>query len=114
MAYICEICNKKTVVGRSQKHKRGVAGKRWKKRVKATFRLFRPNLQRVTLKIERGIDYDEKLCQRVNDDSIKIWNSDWLNDDINDIINETALIDEDVIEEIDKVIDPDEIQLFEY
>ena len=51
MAYVCEICDKKTVVGRSQKHKRGVAGKRWRKRVKATFRLFRPNLQRVTVKI---------------------------------------------------------------
>ncbi|MBL7136235.1 MAG: RNA-directed DNA polymerase [Candidatus Marinimicrobia bacterium] len=71
-------------------------------------------LQRVTLKIDRKIDYDEKLCQRVNDDSIKIWNSDWLNDNINDIINKAVLIDENVIKEIDKVIDSDEIQLFEY
>ncbi len=68
----------------------------------------------MTLKIDRKIDYDEKLCQRVNDDSIKIWNSDWLNDDMNDIIDEAVLIDEDVIEKIDKVIDSYEIQLFEY
>lgn len=51
MAYVCEICSKKTVVGRSQKHKRGVAGKRWKKRVAKTFRLFRPNIQKKTVKI---------------------------------------------------------------
>ena len=63
MAYICEICNKKTVVGRSQKHKRGVAGKRWKKRVKATFRLFRPNLQRVTLKIQ-GKEQKMRICAK--------------------------------------------------
>lgn len=71
-------------------------------------------LQRVTLKIDRDVDYDEKLCQRVNDDSIKIWNSDWLNDDINDIVDEAVLIDEDVTDEIDTVINSDEIQLFEY
>ncbi len=63
MAYICEICNKKTVVGRSQKHKRGVAGKRWKKRVKATPRLFRPNLQNVTLKINEKIE-KKRICTK--------------------------------------------------
>ena len=62
----------------------------------------------------REIEYDEKLCQRVNDDSIKIWNSDWLNDDLNNIIDSVSLIKEDVIDEIDKVIESDEIQLFEY
>jgi len=51
MSYICEICDKKTVIGRSQRHRRGVAGKRWKKSVPATRRVFRPNLQKVTLKV---------------------------------------------------------------
>jgi len=63
MAYICEICDKKTVVGRSQQHKRGVAGKRWKKRVKSTFRLFRPNLQNVTLKINGKIE-KKRICTK--------------------------------------------------
>jgi len=71
-------------------------------------------LQRVTLKIDREIEYDELLCQKVNDGSIKIWNSDWLNDDINEIINDAVLIDEDVIDEIDKVITTEEIILFGY
>lgn len=51
MANICERCSKKASVGRSQKHKRGVAGKRWKKRVKATPRVFRPNLQKFEGKV---------------------------------------------------------------
>jgi len=51
MAYVCEICKKRPVIGRQQKHKRGVAGKRWKKRVTKTFRIFRPNLQKKTVTI---------------------------------------------------------------
>ncbi|RJR28316.1 hypothetical protein C4564_05845 [Candidatus Microgenomates bacterium] len=48
MAYICEICEKQAVSGSSQKHRRGVAGKRWKNRVTPTKRLFKPNLQKIT------------------------------------------------------------------
>jgi len=51
MSYICQICKKKTVHGVSQQHQRGVAGKRWKKRAQATKRLFKPNLQKVTVVI---------------------------------------------------------------
>jgi len=46
MAYMCANCEKTAVVGSSQKHKRGVAGKRWRKRVTPTPRLFRVNLQK--------------------------------------------------------------------
>ncbi|MFC1600471.1 bL28 family ribosomal protein [Patescibacteria group bacterium] len=49
--YICEICGKKSSVGSSQRHRRGVAGKRWMKRAPKTRRVFKPNLQRVTLNI---------------------------------------------------------------
>lgn len=63
MAYICDICGKGTVVGRSQKHRRGVAGKRWKKRVKATFRLFRPNLQKKSFLIN-GKRKQMKVCTK--------------------------------------------------
>jgi ribosomal protein L28 len=51
MSYACQICGKSVSVGRSQQHRRGVAGKRWKKRAPSTPRLFKPNLQRVTLRI---------------------------------------------------------------
>lgn len=71
-------------------------------------------LQRVTIKIDRDEEYEETLCKRVNDDSIKIWNSDWLNQDIIDLIDDAEIIDEDTIDAIDKVIESDEIQLFDY
>ena len=46
---ICFQCGKVPAVGRHRKHRRGVAGKRWMNRVTPTFRLFRPNLQKVTI-----------------------------------------------------------------
>jgi large subunit ribosomal protein L28 len=55
MSYICEICGKKTEVGSSQRHRRGVAGKRWMTRAQKTRRVFKPNLQRVTLNIAGDI-----------------------------------------------------------
>lgn len=63
MAYMCQICGKKTVVGRSQQHKRGVAGKRWKKRAQSTPRVFKPNLQNVTLNMNDG-KKKMKLCTK--------------------------------------------------
>lgn len=63
MSYVCEICFKKTVAGRSQQHRRGVAGKRWKKRAQVTIRMFKPNLQKVTLKIN-GETEKMKICTK--------------------------------------------------
>lgn len=63
MAYICEICGKQTAVGRSQRHKRGVAGRRWRKRAQATPRLFKPNLQKKTVVIS-GEKRQMRLCAK--------------------------------------------------
>lgn len=49
MSYICVVSGKKVQIGRSQRHKRGVAGKRWRKRAQASRRTFAPNLQKQTL-----------------------------------------------------------------
>lgn len=69
-------------------------------------------LQRITIKIDRNKKYDEPLCGKVNDITIKIWNSDWLNADFQKLIMETSIIDEKIIEKIDKVIDSKEVELF--
>jgi len=45
MSMVCENCGKKRVFGSSQRHGRGVAGKRWNKRAQETKRTFSPNLQ---------------------------------------------------------------------
>jgi large subunit ribosomal protein L28 len=63
MSRVCYICGKKAVVGRSQKHRRGVAGKRWKKRVTPTHRLFKPNLQVVTI-VENGKRIKVRMCTK--------------------------------------------------
>ncbi|WP_421754637.1 RNA-directed DNA polymerase [Croceimicrobium sp.] len=71
-------------------------------------------LQRVTIKSDRNIPYNETLCDKVNDPTVQIWNSDWLNNDIKDIIENSSIIDENEINKIDIIIDSEEFQLFEY
>ena len=63
MAYICEICDKTTLHGGSQKHRRGVAGKRWRDRAQHTKRLFKPNLQKVTV-VKAGDETQMQLCTK--------------------------------------------------
>jgi len=63
MSVICQICGKKKAYGNSQKHRRGVAGKRWLKRTTVTPREFLPNLQKVTVLIN-GIKKNMKLCTK--------------------------------------------------
>jgi ribosomal protein L28 len=63
MSYVCQICGKKNVMGRSQQHKRGVAGKRWKKRAPKTPRLFKVNLQKVTVVLS-GEKKQMRLCAK--------------------------------------------------
>ncbi len=60
---ICENCGKRNVIGRSQKHRRGVAGKRWKKKAQATPRTFKANIQNATV-ILAGKLKVMKLCTK--------------------------------------------------
>jgi len=63
MSYMCSICKKESVMGRSQQHARGVAGKRWRKRAQETPRLFKPNLQKVTLNVNGEVS-QWKICTK--------------------------------------------------
>lgn len=63
MSMICQNCGKIKVVGRSKSHKRGVAGKRWKKRAPVTPRLFNINLQMATVVVD-GKKVQMKLCTK--------------------------------------------------
>jgi large subunit ribosomal protein L28 len=63
MSYRCDNCGKKSVAGRSQRHARGVAGKRWRKRAQSTIRTFKVNLQKVTI-IENGKKVQKRLCTK--------------------------------------------------
>ena len=63
MANICYHCGKTVLFGRSHTHHRGVAGGRWKKRAPKTRRIFKPNLQKVTI-LENGKEKQVKLCAK--------------------------------------------------
>lgn len=60
---LCAICGKGKVMGVSQRHKRGVAGKRWKNRAQATPRIFAANLQPATMLVA-GKEKKVKLCTK--------------------------------------------------
>jgi hypothetical protein len=70
-------------------------------------------LQRLTLKINKNKNYDEKLCRKIIDDRITIWNIDWLNDNIKNIFARQPIIDKDYIQNMEQIIKPEEVQLFE-
>ncbi len=47
----CFHCGKTVLFGRSHTHHRGVAGGRWKKRAPKTARVFKPNLQKISIMV---------------------------------------------------------------
>ncbi len=63
MSYRCELCDKKTHIGRTSRHHPGVAGKQWKRRAQKTIRTFKPNLHVVTMQIE-GVFRRVKACTK--------------------------------------------------
>ncbi|WP_126244389.1 RNA-directed DNA polymerase [Chitinophaga rhizosphaerae] len=69
-------------------------------------------LQRVTIKLDREKVYSEKLCEKINNPRLQIWNSDWIENNLRTVIEATEIIDEDVINNIDVVISSKEIELF--
>ena len=69
-------------------------------------------LQRLTIKLDRPRIYEENLCKKVNDPTIQIWNSDWLNIRFKTLIDNSPIIDEQIIQDIDVVINSTEVQLF--
>jgi hypothetical protein len=69
-------------------------------------------LQRLTIKIDQSKEYTEKLCQKVLDNRIQIWNIDWLNDKIKKIVTNTQIIDTGCIYNMDFIMTPEEVQLF--
>lgn len=61
MGNVCANCGKGLVHGRQSMHHRGIAGKRWKKRAQVTLRVFKPNLQKVSVTFG-GLQSQMKLC----------------------------------------------------
>lgn len=72
-------------------------------------------LQRLTIKTDRNKQYTEKLCQKVIKSNTDIWNMSWLNNQtIKDVILNNPIINEQKIDEMEQVIEPNEIKIFGY
>lgn len=70
-------------------------------------------LQRVFLKGNTKLEFQEPLCKKVIDKQVIIWNSDWLKSYLKNVIIETPIIDKKKIDEMDEIIDLEEVQLFD-
>ena len=72
-------------------------------------------LQRLTIKIDPAISYSGKLCEKVIDRDLAVWNSDWLNVKFKKIIEETEIIKNESIEKMEILFSKTEImELGEY
>jgi hypothetical protein len=72
-------------------------------------------LQRITLKVDPTITYSGKLCEKVLDNSVPIWNSDWLNPKIKKLVEETEIIKIETIEKMEIMFSEEETrELGEY
>jgi len=69
-------------------------------------------LQRITIKMNGKLEYSEKLCNKVCDNNIVIWNSDWLRDNLKKVVNSCDLIDEENLEKIGVIIENEEVEMF--
>ncbi|MGJ8716611.1 MAG: RNA-directed DNA polymerase [Maribacter stanieri] len=69
-------------------------------------------LQRLYLKIDDSIEYDEQLCKKVLDKNLQIWNTEWLNDSLKAIISETKIVSEGQVESLETVVSKVEIKMF--
>lgn len=54
--------------------------------------------QRLYLKIEKKETYDEPLCNSVINEEQKIWNCDWLDNSIKEIIEDTSIVKKEKVE----------------
>ncbi len=70
-------------------------------------------LQRMTIKLGNHFEYSEKLCSKVIDKNVVIWNSDWLNTKTKKMINSHNLVNADILKDLGAVIGQEEVELFE-
>jgi large subunit ribosomal protein L28 len=63
MVYACDYCGKGIQTGRNIRHKRGVAGGRWKRKAQRTPRQWLPNIHSVRV-VEEGKVVRRRLCTK--------------------------------------------------
>lgn len=69
-------------------------------------------LQRITLCSEIDYKYGEDICRKVDNASVEIWNSEWLEGSPKEAVVGASIVDEDKIEELPPQIQAEEVKLF--
>jgi RNA-directed DNA polymerase len=67
-------------------------------------------LQRLTVKIDSSLKYNELICKKVLDKNEKIWNADWLNNALKNKIEKTPIIIESMVKTLKAVISKSEVK----
>lgn len=69
-------------------------------------------LQRISLQFGKKFTYNEKLCNKVTNNKLKLWDSDWLNNNLVKLINEFNIIDSKELASLPEIVDIEEVDLF--
>jgi hypothetical protein len=70
-------------------------------------------LQRITIPLDKNIKYSKgSICEKIYDKESKIWNSEWMKDNIKKRFDENLIIDEMEIGNLDIGITNDEVDSF--
>jgi RNA-directed DNA polymerase len=67
-------------------------------------------LQRLTLKLDTSIIYDEPICQLILNNDIQLWNFDWLSDSIKQKIKKETIIVQSKVKTLRAVVTNREIE----
>jgi len=69
-------------------------------------------LQRLTLKTEYQKDYTEPLCKKVTDNTVQLWNINWVTVKVKNDFTNRPIIDEQKKEDMPQIIEPKEIKTY--
>ncbi|MDD3507417.1 MAG: RNA-directed DNA polymerase [Parabacteroides sp.] len=71
-------------------------------------------LQRISYPLNKNIEFTENICKLLNNDSLNIWESNWLNPKLKSLIESSRFIDREKLQEISPILEMSEISFFEY
>ncbi|MCX6239338.1 MAG: RNA-directed DNA polymerase [Bacteroidia bacterium] len=68
-------------------------------------------LQRLTVKIDKTIIYDEPICKLISDSEVQLWNIEWLRDNFKSKIKNTPIIIQSKVKTLKAVVTKKEIDI---
>ncbi len=69
-------------------------------------------MQRLTLKTSYPQQYIEPICKKIQDRTVLLWNSDWLETSLKDIVVKTPIVDDDIINKMPEIVMKEEVDAF--